>query len=82
MVVFPTPGPPVMTRTFAGFLFDPGQRFLGVDAGPGQRLVGQTQYPLGNDLLGPVQPTEKDAACLANRVRDDRALGQFKVQRR
>src|SRR5680860_572332 len=90
MEVFPTPGPPVMTRTFDTrasriaatclsanarpvFLFDPEQRFLGVDIGPGQRTVGQTQYPVGNDLPGPVQPAEKDAGCLANRVRDSRA---------
>ena len=65
----------------AGLLLDPRQRLLRVDVGPGQRSVGQAQYPLGNDLLGPVEAGEEDAGRLADRVGDDRSLGQFEIER-
>ena len=61
--------------------FDPRQRLLGVDLGPGQRSVGQAQQSVGDHLLRPVQPREEDAALLADRVRDHRALDQFELQR-
>jgi hypothetical protein len=32
-------------------------------------------------LLGPIEPAEKDGAS-ANRVRDDRAIREFEIQRR
>ena len=66
----------------AGLLLDPRQRLLRVDVGPGQRSIDQAQYPLGDDLLGPVQAGEEDAGRLADRVGDDRSLGQFEIQRR
>ena len=62
-------------------LFDPRQRLLGIDLGPGQRSLGQAQESVGNDLLRPVQPREEDAALLADRVRDHRSLDQLKLQR-
>ena len=65
----------------AGLLLDPRQRLLRIDVGPGQRAVGQAQEPLGDDLLGPVEAAEEDAGRLADRVGDDRALGQFEIQR-
>ena len=66
----------------AGLLLDPRQRLLRVDVGPGQRAVGQAPYPLGDDLLGPVEAGEEDAGGLADRVGDDRSLGQFEIERR
>jgi hypothetical protein len=65
----------------AGLAFDPRQRLLGVDLGPGQRPAGQAQEPVGDDLLCPVQPREEDAALLADRVRDHRSLDQLEFQR-
>ena len=65
----------------AGLLLDPGHRLVGVDIGPGQLAVRPALQPLGDDLLGPVEPGQKDARGLADRVGDDGALGQFEVER-
>ena len=65
----------------AGLLLDPRQRLLWVDVGPRQRSIDQAKYPLGNDLLGPIQAGEKDAGRLTNRVGDDRSVSQFEIER-
>src|SRR6516165_1107059 len=65
----------------AGLLLDPPKRLLRVDVGPGQFSHGQVQYPLGNHLLGAVEAHEEYAGGLADRVGDDRSLGQFQIQR-
>ena len=65
----------------AGLLLDPRQRLLRIDVGPGQLSVDQAQEPLGNDLLGAVEAGEEDAGRLADRVGDDRSLGQFEIER-
>jgi hypothetical protein len=62
-----------------GLLLDPRQRLLRVDVGPGQFSIGQAQYPLGNDLLGPVEAREENAGRLADLIGDDRFLGQFEI---
>jgi hypothetical protein len=62
-----------------GLLLDPRQCLLRVDVGPGQFSIGQAQYPLGNDLLGPVEACEENADGLPDRIGDDRSLGQFQI---
>jgi hypothetical protein len=49
----------------------------------GQRQIGLLLDPrqclLGNDLLGPVEAREENAGRLADRIGDDRSLGQFQI---
>ena len=58
-----------------------GSAFSGSISGQGSAPLVQAQQPVGDDLLRPVQPREEDAALLADRVRDHRALDQFELQR-
>ena len=58
-----------------------GSAFSGSISGQGSAPSGQAQQSVGDDLLRPVQPREEDAALLADRVRDHRALDQLELQR-
>ena len=59
-----------------------GSALSGSMQGQGSVPLTKPQYPLGNHLLGPVQAGQKDAGSLADRVGDDRSLGQFQIERR
>jgi hypothetical protein len=61
----------------ASLLFDPGQRLIGVNVGPRERAVGQTEQTFGNDLFGSVETTKKHTGRLANCGSYHRALGRF-----
>jgi hypothetical protein len=97
MVVLPTPGPPVMTRTFDSkasrmadiglsandgpVLRDPWHRLFCVDGRPGQRSRDQAPQSLGNHLFSAIQAAQEDTGGDANRVGDHRPVGELELQR-
>lgn len=93
MVVLPTPGPPVMTRTLdfsasriaatwlgkgkPDMLLDPWQGLVRIDPGPRQRAICQSRQSLGDRALRAMQASQKHTGRFANPVGDHRALLQL-----
>ena len=65
----------------AGPRLEPGNRLVNVDLRPGRPTGGQGAEPLGNGLLGPVEPGQEDAAPVTDGVSHHGAVLQFKFQR-
>ena len=61
---------------------DPGDRLLGVDRRPGRAAGGQAAQPLGDALLGAVQPGQEHAGAALDRVGHHRPLGQLQLEGR
>jgi hypothetical protein len=90
IVVLPTPGPPVMTRTLdisasriaATWLSASASsiRFSTHDPGPWQRAARKAHQALGDGAFRAMQAGEKYAGRFANAVGDHRALLQLEVE--
>ncbi len=61
-------------------LLDPWQCLVRIDPGPRGRAIRKPQQPLGDGALRPIQPRQKHAACFADAVGDNYALGQFEIE--
>ena len=57
-----------------------GMACSGVDRGPGRRALGKAEQPLGDALLGAVEPGQEHAGALADRVGHHAAVGELQLQ--
>ncbi len=62
-----------------GFLFDPGERLVGINLWPGTLARDQMAEPVGDTFLCVIEPTQEDAGGIRHRVGNHGALGQFQV---
>src|SRR6202030_3863557 len=96
MVVLPTPGPPVMTRTLEISASRIAATWLSARASPircsihgnafgidpwlWQRAIRKPCQPLGNGAFRPMQARQKHTRSIANPVGDHRALLQLEIE--
>ena len=65
----------------AGSLLDPRDGPVGIDRGPGLASAAQPEQPLGDALLGAVEPGQEQAGAALGRVADDGTIGQLQRDR-
>ena len=66
----------------AGFLLDPRYGLVRVDRGPGWAALGQPEQPLGDALLGAVEPGQEQARAIPDRVGHHGTFGPLQRDRR